>query len=203
MRTDVTFEITSGETNDTKTIDDKEIGKDDDNASIPIVPVFKGALDRGINSTGSEDLISNDIILSVKPLEGPSTGGPIFHKTEDDRKHQYAERDDKILQYVIWTTERYNRRYEQPVYHHRGFLICAIEALMRKLIESFVSGQYDFRQKPLNHIPHQIYHEHHPYQPCYCQEYPGPFMKPQDLTSPELYKNHKIDDKLEKPFSKT
>lgn len=69
VRTDVTFEITSGETNDTKTV---EIGKDDDNASIPVVPVFKGTPDRGGSSNGKNTDSSYNEILSVLPLESTS-----------------------------------------------------------------------------------------------------------------------------------
>lgn len=119
----MTFEITSGETNDTtKTVDEKEIGKDDDNASIPIVPVFKGTPDRGSKEGRTKDPNLNDI-WSVIPLENPSpTRGPIFHKSDDER-NRYGGADEawkQIPQYAIWTTERYNRRHDQPVYHHRG-----------------------------------------------------------------------------------
>jgi hypothetical protein len=126
----VTFEITSGETNDTKTVDEKEIGKDDDNASIPVVPVFKGTPDRGGSNKGNKkDPINNDI-WSVIPLENPpsppshSHRGPIFHNTHDDRNFHGGRVDDQwrqYPQYAIWTTERYNRRFDdRPVYHHRG-----------------------------------------------------------------------------------
>lgn len=120
VRTDVTFEITSGETqNDTKTADEKEIGKDDDNASIPIVPVFKGKPDRGSNKPAVKDPNFNDI-WSVKPLE---SGGSNFHKVEDKERFDGDDNNWKHFpQYAIWTTERYNRRHDQPVYHHRGYL---------------------------------------------------------------------------------
>lgn len=131
VRTDVTFEISSGEVNDTKVIDEKEIGKDDDNASIPIVPVFKGTPDKTNNPIGnrnkpgsnpgfvtSKESDFNDI-WSVRPL----SPGPIFHPTDDEHK-RYGGVDDnwsKVPQFGIWTTERYNRRFDQsPVYHHRG-----------------------------------------------------------------------------------
>lgn len=130
VRTDVTFEITSGESNDTKTVDEKEIGKDDDNASIPLVPVFKGTPQRGIIKGPTKDPNFNDI-WSVKPLDNPSpprenpsaSRGPIFHKTDDERG-RYGGGDDswrQYPQYAIWTTERYNRKqHNPPVYHHRG-----------------------------------------------------------------------------------
>lgn len=115
VRTDVTFEITSGETqNDTKTVDEKEIGKEDDNASIPIVPVFKGTPDRGSNRPVGKDPNFNDI-WSVKPLDYP--GGSNFQKKDEADRFDSG---DNWKQYAIWTTERYNRRHEQPVYHHRG-----------------------------------------------------------------------------------
>lgn len=120
VRTDVTFEITSGEVNDTKTVDEKEIGKDDDNASIPIVPVFKGKPDSG----GNKDF------WSVKPLDNPTPplGVPIYQQpaTNDDRNRYGGnggsdDRWKQFPQYAIWTTERYNRKHDQPVYHHRGW----------------------------------------------------------------------------------
>lgn len=40
-----------------------------------------------------------------------------------------------------------------------------------------------------------------PYEPCTCKEYPGPYIKPRD--DPEYHPRQKIDDKLERPFSKT
>lgn len=134
VRTDVTFEITSGETNDTtKTVDEKEIGKEDDNASIPVVPVFKGTADRGGSTKGNNtDSIYNEI-LSVIPLENPASPapsrGPIFHNTHDDDRNSFVGSGSggdnawkQFPQYAIWTTERYNnRRFEQPpVFHHRG-----------------------------------------------------------------------------------
>lgn len=139
VRTDVTFELTSGETNDTKSFDEKEIGKGED-ASIPLVPVFKGKPDKG----GNNDL------WSVRPLENPNPssggsifhqandrqGGPIFHQTNDrpggydsnrpggyDGSRQGGSDDEswkQYPQYAIWTTERYNRKHDQPVYHQRG-----------------------------------------------------------------------------------
>lgn len=120
MRTDVTFEITSGETqNDTKTVDEKEIGKEDDNASIPIVPVFKGKPDRNGNRPAVKDPNLNDI-WRVKPLEYPTGGGSGYNRNDNGfgaGNNNWKE----FPQYAIWTTERYNRRQEQPVYHHRGF----------------------------------------------------------------------------------
>lgn len=114
----MTFEITSGETtNDTKTVDEKEIGKDDDNASIPIVPVFKGTPDRGSNKPVTKDPSFNDI-WSVKPLEYPN-----YHRNDDKNAVDNNNNNWKqIPQYAIWTTERYNQRHrqDQPVYHHRG-----------------------------------------------------------------------------------
>lgn len=123
MRTDVTFEITSGETNDTKFVDVKEIGKDDDNASIPIVPVFKGTSDRGSNNGAAKSPNLNDIWMVI-PLDNPSPQRrPISPKSEDDlyRTGGFDEGFQQFPPYSIWTTERYNRRHDEPVYHHRGF----------------------------------------------------------------------------------
>lgn len=133
VRTDVTFEITSGETNDTKTIDEKEIGKEDDNASIPVVPVFKGRPDRGGINNGYYKDSNDDDFLSVIPLENPSQPlpprGPFFHNTQDGNHHYgsgaggHSEESWKqIPQYAIWTTERYNNRrfHQEPVFHHRN-----------------------------------------------------------------------------------
>lgn len=117
--------------NDTKTVDEKEIGKDDDNASIPVVPVFKGTADRGGSNNGNNKDSSYNEILSVIPLENPAASqqpparGPIFHNTHDDgNRYGGGSSDDswKIPQYAIWTTERYNRRFDHhpPVFHHRG-----------------------------------------------------------------------------------
>lgn len=128
VRTDVTFEITSGETNDTKTVDEKEIGKDDDNASIPIVPVFKGKPDRGGTKDPKKSPNFNDV-WSVKPLHDPAQPiEPNYHHFYDVR-NRYGGGDNgwqpppqSRPQYEIWTTERYNNRkqHDQPVYHHRG-----------------------------------------------------------------------------------
>lgn len=83
-------------------MDEKEIGKDDDNASIPIVPVFKGKPDRGSRTGGSKD---NDI-WSVKPLENPSPPTrPHFQNPYDDRnryggggdRNRYGGVDDRNL----------------------------------------------------------------------------------------------------------
>lgn len=119
VRTDVTFEITSGETNDTKTVDEKEIGKDDDNASIPVVPVFKGKPDRSNNKGGSRDM------WSVKPLDHPSATGGINYnqnnRNDNKDRNRYDASDEswrQVPQYAIWTTERYNKR--EPVYIRRG-----------------------------------------------------------------------------------
>ena len=124
MRTDVTFEITSGETNDTKTIDEKEIGKDDDNASIPLVPVFKGKPDRGSNRVGSKepkmDSNFNDV-WSVRPLDNPALPLGPNYPNPYDFNNRYGGVGEPSPQYEIWTTERYhNRKQNQPVYHHRG-----------------------------------------------------------------------------------
>lgn len=122
VRTDVTFEITSGETNDTKSVDVKEIGKDDDNASIPIVPVFKGTPDRGSNNGAAKSPNLNDIWMVI-PLDNPSPQRrPISPKSEDDvyRTGGFDEGWKQFPPYSIWTTERYNRRHDEPVYHHRG-----------------------------------------------------------------------------------
>lgn len=127
VRTDVTFEITSGETNDTKTVDEKEIGKVDDNASIPVVPVFKGKPDRGSNRVGSENPNRNpnfNDVWSVKPLENPAPPPqPNYHNSYDVRNRYGGGNNgwQPSPQYEIWTTERYNnRKHDQPVYHHRG-----------------------------------------------------------------------------------
>lgn len=144
MRTDVTFEITSGEsTNDTKTVDEKEIGKDDDNASIPVVPIFKGTPDRGGSKKGIDS--SYNEILSVVPLENPSdppripfyqppqsqhNGYRNHHGGNGDGGGEIVDNNDgwKVYpQYAIWTTERnsnegHHRRINQPpaVFHHRN-----------------------------------------------------------------------------------
>lgn len=117
VRTDVTFEITSGETNDTQTVDDRETSKNDDNASIPVVPVFKGKPDQG-NKKGSNDM------WSVKPLDHPSATGGINYnynnkQNNNDDRNRYASDENwrQVPQFAIWTTERYN---EQPVYVRRG-----------------------------------------------------------------------------------
>lgn len=121
VRTDVTFEITSSE-NDTKTVDEKEIGKDDDNASIPIVPVYKGTPDRGSTRGGAKDPNFNDI-WSVKPLENPSPPNVPSYRNPYEEGSLYGGGDinwKQYPQYAIWTTERYNRKHDQPVYHHHG-----------------------------------------------------------------------------------
>lgn len=117
----MTFEITSGESNDTRTVDEKEIGKDDDNASIPLVPIFKGKPDRG-NNGGAKDPNFNDI-WSVKPLEYPlPSQRPIYHQTDDERNRfgGGGEGWKQFPQFAIWTTERNNQRPDQPVHFHRG-----------------------------------------------------------------------------------
>ncbi|CAO1323113.1 unnamed protein product [Diamesa serratosioi] len=190
VRTDVTFEISSGEVNDTKVIDEKEIGKDDDNASIPIVPVFKGTPDKTNNPAGnrnkpgsnpgfvtSKESDFNDI-WSVRPL----SPGPIFHPTDDEHKRYGGVLDDnwsKVPQFGIWTTERYNRRFDQPVYHHRGY---------------HPNPGFHSQGEQGNNFPR-------PYEPCTCKEYPGPYIKPHQDSG--YHPTQKIDDKLEKPFSKT
>lgn len=116
----MTFEITSGETNETKTVDEKEIGKDDDNASIPLVPVLKGKSDRGRSGGRDKDPSFNDT-WSVKSLDNPlPSRGPIFYKTNDERRG-FGSGDvgwKPLPKFAIWTTERNNRRPDQPVYHH-------------------------------------------------------------------------------------
>jgi hypothetical protein len=135
----VTFEITSGEVNETnKTI---EVGKDDENASasIPVVPVFKGTPDRAGDNNGKNTDSSYNEILSVLPLE--STSAPpvvnIFNHPsrvplhpsypQHAQHHGYpnrygggeiGDRNDgwNVLypQYEIWTTERNShRRFDQ------------------------------------------------------------------------------------------
>jgi hypothetical protein len=113
----VTFEITSGETNDTKTVDEKETGKDkkeDDNANDDNVIFFKGKPDRGGNDPATKNPYDNEL-WSVKPLEYPN------HPGKDD-KNAGDNSWNQVPQYAIWTTERYNlrNRHDQPVYHHRG-----------------------------------------------------------------------------------
>lgn len=86
------------------------------------MPVFKGTKDRGIKKGPSKDHRINDI-WSVKPLENPSpTGSPIFHNIYDGaNRHGGSDENWGLFpQYAIWTTERYNRKHDQPVYHHRG-----------------------------------------------------------------------------------
>lgn len=117
VRTDVTFEITSGETNDTKTVDEKETGKDekeDDNESTPNVIFFKGKPDRGSKEPATKNPYDNEL-WSVKPLEYPN------NPSKDDRIN-VDNSWNQVPQYAIWTTERYNQRnrHDQPVYHHRG-----------------------------------------------------------------------------------
>jgi hypothetical protein len=114
VRTDVTFEITSGETNDTKTVDEKETGKegkDEDNEDNPNVIFFKGKPDRGSSNKNTND----NELWSVKPLEYPNNPGK-------DDKNAVDNNWNQVPQYAIWTTERYNHRnrHDQPVYHHRG-----------------------------------------------------------------------------------
>jgi hypothetical protein len=100
-------------------VDEKEIGKDDDNASIHIVPVFKGTPDRGINTPILKDPNFNDI-WSVIPLEYPSSGSNVHKKDDNNRLDAGGNNWKQFPQYAIWTTERYNTRHDQPVYHHRG-----------------------------------------------------------------------------------
>jgi hypothetical protein len=137
----------------------------------------------------------NDI-WSVKPLDYPV--GSNFHKKDDSNRFDSG---DNWKQYAIWTTERYNRRQEQPVYHHRGYF--NLFYINYKTI-TFILDQYDDHPKPPpNYVPYQIHHERHhqSWQPCNCKQYPGPFINPQQPPSANIY--HKVDDKLEKPFSKT
>lgn len=68
------------------------------------------------------------------------------------------------------------------------------------------SGQFDILRKPSNFIPYQIHHDRHlPWEPCTCKEYPGPLLNPQhpSSSSHEFKLTNKVDDKLERPFSKT
>ncbi|KAG5674790.1 hypothetical protein PVAND_004738 [Polypedilum vanderplanki] len=175
VRTDVTFEITSGETNDTKTVDEKEIGKEDDNASIPVVPVFKGTSDRRENPASSAPPVRRPVFTDNRNFYGNA-----------DRENEHGWKQS-IPQYAIWTTERYNRRFDQPppVFHHRG---------------SSGNNQFDIFRKPSNFIPYHIHHSgHHHHVPCTCKEYPGPSLD-EHVFKPQT---NKVDDKLEKPFSKT
>lgn len=130
----MTFEITSGESsNDTKTVDDKEIGKEDDNASINIVPVFKGLPDRGGSSKAIDS--SYNEILSVIPLENPSPNTPRVpnyrdpqsNTRHDDFRNRYGNSGDnengwKIFpQYEIWTTERNSHNNHNDLHNQRRF----------------------------------------------------------------------------------
>lgn len=115
VRTDVTFEITSAESNDTQTVDDKEIskdGKEDKNADDNVI-FFKGKPDRG-SKPATKNPNDNEL-WSVKPLEYPN------NPSKDDR-NPIDNSWNQVPQYAIWTTERYNHRnrHDQPVYHHRG-----------------------------------------------------------------------------------
>lgn len=213
--------------NDTKSVTEKEVGKDDDNASIPLVPVFKGKPDRG----GNRDL------WSVRPLDNPTPplARPAYRPVITDDRNRFGG-DDKWNQvpiYEIWTTERYNRKHDQPVYHHRGENDVFVWIVLRhmsshvfKKIVSFVKkinsinlkrdiltfcefflDPYGSFQKPQqNFIPYAVnqdrHRQHGPWQPCDCKEYPGPFIQPQQPSSNE-HRKQVIDDKLERPFSKT
>ncbi len=124
----MTFEISSGESNDTK--------GDEENASIPGVPIFKGT--RGGSSNANNIDSDNNQILSVLPLESTPpppnrvnqrpypSGVPQFYPSfnqHDGYRERYGggpleERNDGwnalYPQYEIWTTERNQRRFE----HH-------------------------------------------------------------------------------------
>lgn len=128
MRTDVTFELTnSGEANETKTVGEKEVGRDvDNNASIPVVPVFKGKPDKG----GRKD---DRNLWSVKPLDYPGSSGSNpgasgnnygsnqGYQPDRSRGNENDDRWKQGPQYAIWTTERYHGKQHNPtVYHHRG-----------------------------------------------------------------------------------
>lgn len=76
---------------------------------------------------------------------------------------------------------------------------------VHKIIKN-ISGQFDILRKPSNFIPYQIHHDRHlPWEPCTCKEYPGPLLNPQhpSSSSHEFKLTNKVDDKLERPFSKT
>lgn len=64
-----------------------------------------------------------------------------------------------------------------------------------------ILGQYE---QPSNFVPYQINHPH--FQPghvCNCKEYPGPYINPSQTSSGEINRNQQVDDKLDKPFSRT
>lgn len=127
VRTDVTFELTSGEDhNDTISSNRTRTNEAEDNASIPVVPVFKGKPERGGNGGGGSnnrglvrDPNFNDL-WSVKPLEDPAAQRPAPERYPPPNRRV----DDDYPQYVIWTTERNNHRrpidQQPPVHFHRG-----------------------------------------------------------------------------------
>lgn len=131
MRTDVTFELSSGEEkNETKstTSGNKSDNEAEDNASIPVVPVFKGKPERGGggNNRGTAKDPNFNELWSVKPLDNPTPGqnpsrGNNNYLPRDDQNRRRF--DEEYPQYVIWTTERNHRRPIDPppsVNFHRG-----------------------------------------------------------------------------------
>jgi hypothetical protein len=127
VRTDVTFELSSGEEkNETKSGGNKSDAED--NASIPVVPVFKGKPERGGgNNRGTAKDPNFNELWSVKPLDNPTPGqnspsrGNGYLPRDDPNRRRY---DEDYPQYIIWTTERNHRRpIDQPptsVNFHRG-----------------------------------------------------------------------------------
>lgn len=73
-------------------------------------------------------------------------------------------------------------------------------------------GQFDYPKRPSSSsfVPYQVDHTNRQppsYRPCDCKEYPGPHIvgvQPLQPLRPDEFKHtNKIDDKLERPFSKT
>lgn len=76
-------------------------------------------------------------------------------------------------------------------------------------------GHFGIFKKPSSFVPYQMHHEHRhspsSHQPCHCKEYPGPLpagpqisVQPLHPTLTDEFKHtNKIDDKLERPFTKT
>lgn len=127
----MTFELTSGEDkNETKTVSgNRSENEAEDNASIPVVPVFKGKPERGGNNRGSAKDPNFNELWSVKPLDNPtpgqtpSRGGSGYLPRPDQGDPNRRRYDEEYPQYLIWTTERNHRRPidSQPsVNFHRG-----------------------------------------------------------------------------------
>lgn len=126
----MTFELTSGEDrNDTISRNKTKSHDAEDNASIPVVPVFKGKPERGGGSNNRgiiRDPNFNDL-WSVKPLDDPAATKPVpvERYPPPDRRL-----DDDYPQYIIWTTERNHQRRpidQPPVNFHRGGDLAILE----------------------------------------------------------------------------